>query len=64
MPDISKIIEKVKKKVKKGDVICYRSYLGKIKKVTDDGVIIRGPYNEEGLDWEDVITYNKALVSA
>ena len=40
------------------------SILGKIKKVTDDGVIIRGPYNEEGLDWEDVITYNKALVSA
>lgn len=52
-----------KKKIKKGDVICYRPNLVRVLKVEDDGVIIKGPYGEvQKIDWEDVAQYNRNLV--
>ena len=50
-----------KKVVKKGDVICYRSELGKVVKVTEEGVTIRGPYMTQTIDWDDVKEYNRDL---
>lgn len=47
--------------LKKGDIICYRSHLGKVKKVTPEGVTIQGPYIEQTIDWDDVKEYNKDL---
>ena len=68
-------IEEVKKNVEKGDYICYRPNLVKVLKVEDDGVwisseaesgvpVIKGPYGEEQkIDWEDVVEYNRDLCS-
>lgn len=47
--------------VKKGDLVCYRSEMARVKKVLDDGLLIKGPYTEETIDWEDVAHYNRCL---
>ena len=47
--------------LKKGDIICYRSHLARVKKITPEGVTIQGPYIEQTIDWEDVKEYNRDL---
>lgn len=55
-------IEQVKKKVHKGDIICYRVNLVEVLSRYGEKLWIRGPYGEEQhIDWEDVVEYNRDL---
>jgi hypothetical protein len=48
--------------ISKGDVINYRANSVKVKKILDDGLLIRDPYGvEQVIDWEDVAQYNQTF---
>lgn len=55
-------IKQVKKKVHKGDSICYRSNIVEVLYRRGEKLRVRGPYGEEqSIDWEDVVDYNRDL---
>ena len=54
-------MSKSKFPLRKGDIICYRSHLGKVLEVDAEGVLIKGPYTTQKIDWEDVQYYNKDI---
>ena len=50
---------KLRQKLKKGQIIYYRSKLVKIIKVNHDGCTIGGPYgNVQDINWKDIRQYN------
>ena len=54
-------IDKLKARLRVYDVICYRSHLAIVMKIEGDTIWIKGPYCEQGIDWEDVDYYNPEL---
>lgn len=53
-------IKKAKKVVHVGDIINYRTHLAEVLKIGGDSLLIRGPYIEQTIDWEDVVEYNRS----
>lgn len=50
-------------KLQKGDVICYRANLVRVKEVDKTGAVVKGPYGEvQKIDWEDILQYNPEIL--
>ena len=55
-------IDRIKRVIRVGDIICYRPNLVKVLTVEEDGCWIRDGYGlEQKIDWEDIDMYNPRL---